>query len=263
MRGGVGVAVLVLVGVVSAVPVFAFESKRVHTVVVPVGLYTFGDKSAVASCPGGEHVQFGGYSTTSVPIRGMRRSADNRWTVDATNLTAQGMFTPQAGKATSIAYCTSGAVPLKVTRSKRVGAVGGVTATCPAGTVVLGGGFATSPHSFVGIQDLERIAADQWRVRIATIVGTPRSILTSIAYCGKGPAPKLVRSRVVLSPHTFERTAVATCAAGNSLMFGGVIEDGGYAVRLNAPTSSSWRATVIAGVSVSGQVHVTALAYCR
>ena len=164
LGGGVVAAVIVMTCVVVAVPVSAFVSHRVHTVLVPSYPRTVDDKSASASCPGSEHVQFGGFASNT-GVRGMRRSAGNRWTVDG--LTAATGKTPTfTGKVTSIAYCTYGPVPLKITRSKRISGSGAATATCPAGTVVLAGGFATSPHSEVAIQDLERIRADRWRVAV-------------------------------------------------------------------------------------------------
>ena len=258
LGGGVVVAVIVLICVVLAVPGLAFVSRSVHTVLVPSNSGTDNDKSACASCPGGEHVQFGGFAS-NVATRGMRRSADNQWTVDG--LTAPSpkgsSFT---GKVTSIAYRAYGPVPLKVTYSKRITGSGGVTATCPAGTVVVAGGFATSPHSR-GRDPGSRSGRSRPMARAGRNCMAVRTTLTSVAYCGKGPEPKLVSSRVAQSSHPPFRTVFRTtamCPAGKSLRFGGVIVRGGNVFTLQAQITDSWRVT---GDLTSGRHgYLTALA---
>ena len=80
VRRGVLSAVLgTLACVVVAAPVYAFVSRRTHVSAVPPSAeeaVTFG--SSTATCPAGQHVLFGGFDGGEA---GMRRTADNRWTV--------------------------------------------------------------------------------------------------------------------------------------------------------------------------------------
>jgi hypothetical protein len=267
-RRAVAAAGVVALCVAVAVPASAYTTRRVHTVVLPHFARGYNDASPTGTCPRTEHVQFGGFVTRgSAAVRGLRRTADNRWTVDGIMLSSNKVLQFD-GSVTAIAYCGSGPVPRKVTHSERMGESGAVTATCPAGTVVVGGGFATSPHSFVAIKDLERFGADRWRVFAERFYGRRRTILTAIAYCGAGPAPSLADSRAALRGN--RPTTVATCPAGRSLVFGGVrittahpkpgSTDLAAATVLKAPTATSWR---VAGLSGGGVGRLTALAYCR
>ena len=85
--------------------------------------------------------------------------------------------------------------------------------------------------------------------------------LTSIAYCGPGPAPKLV-SRTIDA--VAGGTARATCPVGTKLAFGGAIVPTGsgpgypYLQTLRAETRSTWS---VGGNAGGG--NLTALAYCR
>jgi len=260
----VAAAGVVALSVAVAVPASAYTTRRVHSVVLPTSTGKL-EASPVATCPGAEHVQFGGFvGTGSAGLSGMRRSADNRWTADGI-VPPSGYGAQFRGKMTAIAYCGSGPVPLKVTHSMRMGESGAVTATCPAGTVVVAGGFATSPQSFVVIKDLERFGTDRWRVFAERYFGRSRTILTSIAYCGAGPAPYLAISFVSLS--AAHVTTVTDCPAGRSLLFGGVRittrtpkpELAGVTA-MKAPTPTSWR---VAAGSTTGAGRLAALAYCR
>ncbi len=275
VRGGLlSAAVGVLACVVVAAPVFAFVSRRTHVVVVPAppNRRMFG--SSTATCPTGQHVLFGGFENAT----GMRRTADNRWTVEGWN---QGIIgPPMLGESpapplslSSYAYCGYGPVPSKATStldlhygSGRGGdGYGSATARCPEGTVVVAGGFATTPLSAVTVTDLERVAADLWRVS-AYLTTSTHSALTSIAYCGPGPAPKLVSQSTAAFNHAGDLGTVrATCPAGRNLVFGGATmqrtgDESLQTMRVPAKTKNTWAVTGNAG-GVFGEL--TALAYCR
>ena len=263
--------------VVVAAPVFAFVSRSTHMTAVRAPLTV---ASSTATCPAGQHVLFGGFDVSpprsgrrnqSGIATGMRRTANDRWTVDAFNAgepTAKGVIGPSPPlSVSSMAYCGFGPVPSKATSTVqiRIGrrASGSATARCPAGTVVVAGGFASTAHSLVAVTGLERVAADQWRVTAylpAAIAGSTVVGLTSVAYCGPGPAPKLA-SRTIKSP--IGGTARATCPVGTTLAFGGAIVPTGsagsditYLKTLRAETQSRWSAGGVGG-------KLTALAYCR
>jgi hypothetical protein len=197
-------------------------------------------------------------------MSGMRRTASNRWTVYGWNVS---IFLEGANNSplsmSSMAYCGYGPVPSKATSTveirRREGvdeASGSATARCPAGTVVVAGGFATTPNTAVAVTGLERVAADLWRVSAYIPLGITRhAALTSIAYCGPGPAPKLV-SRTIKT--LTDGPALAPCPVGKHLAFGGAIVKGGnpFLETLRARTQSTWSVGGYGG-------KLTALAYCR
>jgi hypothetical protein len=160
----------------------------------------------------------------------------------------------------SMAYCGYGPVASKATstvvvRNRGYETYGSATARCPAGTVVVAGGFATTPDTVVLVTGLERVAADLWRVS-AYLVNNPHAALTSIAYCGPGPAPKLVSKTM---KNYVSGPVRATCPVGRHLVFGGAIVKGAdsYLTTLRAKNQSTWTVGAIDGP------ELTALAYCR
>jgi len=256
-----------LVCVVVAAPVYAFASRRTHITMAVVpgtsseGTYGVAFGSSTATCPTGQHVLFGGFENAAT---GMRRTANDRWTTYSFMIGNPGQPNPPLSLY-SMAYCGYGPVASKATstveiryRSGRPS--GSATARCPAGTVVVAGGFATSPHSYVVVTGLERVAADLWRVSAYPVLSTTHTALTSIAYCGPGPAPKLV-SRTIKT-RAYNSFVRATCPAGRQLVFGGAIVTGPFdpfLQTLRARTQSTWAVTGYAGQ----EGKLTALAYCR
>jgi hypothetical protein len=255
-RGLFSLVVGVLSCVVIAAPVSAFVSRRTHVEIVPLdGSVSFG--SSTATCPSGQHVLFGGFRNG---VAGMRRTASNRWTVYAFKYDVPPDSSPLS--LSSFVYCGYGPVPSKATstveiryRPDRDDASGSATARCPTGTVVVAGGFATPPHSTVLVTGLERVAADLWRVS-AYPIGDGHAALTSIAYCGRGPAPKLVSQAI---RNYVSGPVRATCPAGRQLAFGGAIVKptyGAFLQTLRAKNQGTW---TVDGIGPD----MTALAYCR
>ena len=246
-RGLLSAVVGVLVCVMVAAPVSAFVSRRTHVVILPAGA-SFG--SSTATCPTGQHVLFGGFKNG---LEGMRRTASNRWTVYAS-------LSPLS--LSSFVYCGYGPIASKATSTVEIRyradidqASGSATARCPAGTVVVAGGFATTPHSVVYVTGLERVAADLWRVWAYPHGGT-HAALTSIAYCGPGPAPKLV-SRTI--KNYVSGPVRATCPAGRQLVFGGAIVKASYGASLGTLRAKNQSTWTVGGIGED----MTALAYCR
>jgi hypothetical protein len=255
-----------------ATPVLAFAAKNTHGVVVRKR--TKG--AAIASCPRGEHVAFGGLvaqyqlpagSGAEVFPEGMRRSADDKWTVygmSGTDLTGS--------RLTAAAYCERGPVPRAATKTVPLPAlqVASATATCPAGTVVVGGGYnsAASAQHIELVGRLQRSSSTQWVVTMINIM-PKATTLTAIAYCSAGSAPKQVTKAVSLAPHK-GGTARASCPKGTTLAFGGVLGDEFQAgTKFGAVAPFSWTAStttqwVVTGYNAGNVAgKLTALAYCR
>ncbi len=270
-------------------------SRRTHVVVIPATIFLPSLGSSTAICPAGQHVLFGGFDARKAGLEGalfgaatgMRRTADDRWTVDGWNEgnTPSIPVPPPTVPPlllSSYVYCGNGPVPSRATSTVEIryphgrGGHASATARCPAGTVVVAGGFATSPgFSIVNghvevteatVTDLERVSAELWRVS-AFLNGGTHTALTSIAYCGPGPAPKLVSQTVTSFNHAgYVGLARATCPAGTHLVFGGAVinpaADGSLqTLRVPAHTKNTWAVT--AAGSDARVTELTALAYCR
>jgi hypothetical protein len=247
----VSAVAVVASSVVVAVPVWAYTSQSSQTVIVkPASKPTF--KSATTRCPAGQNVLFGGYRNG---VAGMRRTADNLWTVDGFNL-GNGSL-----RLTSYAYCGKRPAAARYTKRAVVTSYGTATVKCPAGKVVLAGGFATSPKTVFAVQRMSRIANNQWQVAGYLRYGiTKRTELKAIAYCGKGPAPTAVSSTVHMSDDGGR--AKATCPSGKKLVFGGMVAQGAkprtvLVFLMRVEEKNSWM------VANSTAGTLTSIAYCR
>jgi hypothetical protein len=236
---------------VIAVPVWSYASQSARTITVKSGPEPV-FKSVTARCPRGQHVIFGGLRNA---VAGMRRTADNLWTVDGFNLGGPPF------KLTSYAYCGRGPITSRHNKRVVITSYGTATAKCPAGKVVLGGGFATSPNTVFAVQRLLRLGTDRWQVSGYLRYGiTKRTELKAIAYCGKGPAPQAVSRTVRLSSDGGRATA--TCPTGKRLAFGGMVA---RAAKPRTALVFIMRVKDVNGWEVANSTAgtLTSVAYCR
>ena len=272
--GRAGIAAVVLLCVALATPVYAFASRVAHSANIP----SYKAVSIRARCPAGQYVLFGGAQLNNANIRllGMRRTADGAWTVDA-EFRGGGVASP---RVTSNAACGRGHQASKGYTSTRkahgalYGSLESVTARCPRGTVVVGGGWTSTTGLYQNRWNaaMERVGVDELRV-VVFISHGQHTTLTAIAYCRAARAPILV-SRSIDVPRSKGAIARATCPQGTSLVFGGYIADDHLSTPsrpndqvllipyvLKAESSTVWSVgarnwnTVRAG-------RLTALAYC-
>jgi hypothetical protein len=265
-------AAVVLVCVALAAPVLAYASRATHGVVVR----KLAKGSATATCPRGEHVGFGGvvaqfhapFGAGAVVLpEGMRRTAANKWTVYGQSAT--GLV---GSRLTSEAYCETGAVPTAVTKTVRLPALDAASAiaTCPAGTVVVGGGYnsgASIQHQEVVIA-MEALSPTQWVVAMGNI-SRSASTVTAIAYCAKGVTPTQVVATVKVAGNK-GGTARVNCPSGTSIVFGGVLASfGGAGNKITALVPFSWTAAsnrqwVVTAFNLGNTAgNLDAFAYCR
>ena len=232
-------------------------------------------RTVTASCRIGEHAAFGGVRAEfgfGVAQPGVIPT--NLSLSSARGVTAIGQNVGTApGSLTAVAFCAAGPGPARTTVSKTasVAARGGgaVTATCPAGTVLVGGGFHAPVTAEIYLTRLERTSARAWRVAVAnfTFGAVP---LTAIAYCGAGPVPQQALA-IAQSPSGGQPFNVAAvCPVHTSLVFGGLRATNlgpGFdpvvvlPISLEASSSGSWRVDGVAGFVGGGSLQ--ALAYCR
>jgi hypothetical protein len=262
----------VVVCVALATPGFAFVSRATRGVVVR----KLSRGSVTATCPKGEHVSFGGvvaqfhappHSGAIVLPEGMRRTAPNRWTV--TGMSSSDVI---GSRLTAVAYCARGSVPTSASSSVKVAGYsrGSTIATCPAGTVVVGGGFnagASLQHQEI-VERLAEPSARQWAVTVLNISKT-KTTLTALAYCSRGGAPSAYSTTLSLPAHR-GGTARVSCPKGTSILVGGLVAHSpaiGKKAAVLAPFSwtaasnSQWVVTGYNAGTVAGTLD--ALAYCR
>jgi len=255
-------------------PVFAFASRATQVIVV----HKESNGSVSATCPKGEHVGFGGMigqfrpppnvpNLPSVFPEGMVRTAPGRWTV-----TGQSDTTGTGSQLTAVAYCDVGSLPSVTSQTVGlpVGRSVSATATCAAGTVLVGGGFKSgaSPGHKELLSQLERVSPTQWRVTMRNI-SKSATTLTALAYCGTGVGPTLYSSTVPLASQR-GGAAHASCPAGTLLVFGGLVakSPGSGAVSADleafsftAGSTKQWDVTAYNAGRLAGSLE--SLAYCR
>jgi hypothetical protein len=252
-RGAISALVALLVCGLFALPALAYVSQGARTVVVPSSPRgpVFG--SATVRCSTGQHVLFGGFENG---VAGMRRTTVDRWTVDGFNLGGPVL------RLTSHAYCGYGPVATKSTKTVRIRTNATATAQCPAGKVVVAGGFATARNTVFAVTRLQRIGAGRLTVSgYLRYQRTARSTLTAIAFCGPGPAPTAVTTK--LTTTNAGGRPRASCPAGKTLTFGGVIATKKRGAPpplvfiMRAVNQGIWE------VADSSAGTVTSIAYCR
>ncbi len=277
VRGIVGLesVVIVVVCVALAVPAFAFASRSTTTVVVS----PMRRGSATATCPIGEHVSFGGFidefkpppmtnGHTAVFPTSMRRTAPDRWTV-----TGQSEAIGTGSHLSAVGYCDRGSVSTSASNSVSLPGSRALTviATCPAGTVVVGGGYSSGSSSthVEAVGQLLAVSSTQWEVSMLNLVNATTTI-TAIAYCAAGVAPTAYRTTLTLAADK-GGTARVSCPSRTSLVFGGVdtSEPTGPSSRsalvfpfsLTASSPTQW---VVTGYNDGARAGtLDAVAYCR
>ncbi len=154
-----------------------------------------------------------------------------------------------------------------------------VTATCPQGKNVIGGGWsARTPTPKYGndgqpkvdIMALKRTSSRTWQVSVVNYRETQQKV-TAIAVCGKGSAPKSSVATEMVPVHT-SKTATATCPGSSEVVFGGFQGDYDNFSGRNAFIFSFYRSSKRA-ISVRGGQNgvegnnraskLQAFAYCR
>ncbi len=272
VRRAAAAAALGLVAAIAlGAPGFAYSSRAGHSVVIP----PLRKASTTATCPKGQHVGFGGvvapvgkpYGTGSLVFAtAMRRTASNKLTVTGQSLTAK-----SSSRLTAVAYCARGAsAPRVVSKSAPLPGlvVRTVVATCPVGTIAVGGGYSSAAsldHAEAVFQLEQGPDPRQWVVSLGNVMKTATK-MTAYAYCAAGAAPVVVEKSIAVKPHK-GGTAHASCPAGKSLLFGGLLATSpGPTADLPAFSwsASSSRQWDVAGFNVGDQAgDLTAIAYCR
>jgi hypothetical protein len=273
----VTLAVVCACGVL-AIPAFGFVSRGTKSIVVP----KHSTAVATPTCPSGEYVAFGGVMSQFVgPITptnqnariaittSMHRLANNprALTASAVNPRSYGV------RYNAIAYCDRGPVPTVVSKTVRFGALSTALATvnCPAGTVGVGGGYASGsgPRNVEYLGELVMNSPTQLAVGAANVTNVPTT-LTALVYCASGTPPTEQDKEVSVPGHKLI-TAQVTCPPSTKLVWGGLDSSAPSGTTNNysevvplswyAPTATQWKVTAYNLGSKTGTL--AAVAYCR
>ena len=260
---------IVAVCLALAAPLFAFASSNRRVVVVA----SHAKGTAAAVCPKGEHVEFGGLASeykngTALLPEGARLTASNRWTVYGWNNVPKS----KGLHLTSVAYCGHGSALTVASKTVPLHGTATAVATCPHGTVVVGGGYnsGASLNHQEELDQLDRRSSTQWEVSMRNFGAA--TALTAYAYCTTGPAPSVVASAKVMLTDTLNKkpsTARANCPNGTALVGGGLRVGPAKPGNLSfvavldwvAPTSTQWAVTAINASATTSVLQ--AFAYCR
>jgi hypothetical protein len=263
---------------VLAVPAFAFVSRSTKSIVIPAGSTV----TVTPKCPSGEHVSFGGVisqfrgpiSSTNTNARQVITTAMHRISSNAGALTATAINSPfGAAHFTAVGYCDRGTVPTVVSKTVRVGAeaLGVAKVKCPAGTVGVGGGYASGsgPHNVEYLLAMGMVTTTELGVAISN--GSAPTTLTALVYCAPGVAPAEHDKTIKVAGHK-TATAEATCPAGTKLAWGGLAASIPSVTGSNdlsevipfswyAPSTTQWKVSAYGFGNKAGTI--TAVAYCR
>jgi hypothetical protein len=250
-----------------AVPVFAPLVTQVTAVSAPMTNTSGTATTAVAGCPAGTKLVGGGLQVgkappaTTTPVNGLKVNGTYPSDANATPITtfavnptfwaAAGGFGSQSeagDQVTSFAVCATVGPLGSAVRLVAVASINGpttalttasVTATCPAGTELVGGGALGTPASSRSFKPIGSFPSDATGTMVPdgthnpqswTAVGSaggmanPTNVTTAFAVCSAPPfLPTTVVRVNVPGPQVSSTfvTVPATCSAGSKVLSGG------------------------------------------
>jgi hypothetical protein len=151
------------------------------------------------------------------------------------------------------------------------GSAPSATATCPAGTRAIGGGFSAPASAIGGFvpQQSVRVGTNQWQAS-GFVLGSGPIVLTVEVYCAKfgGQISEVAANKQVTAASDSAATVAAACPAGTRLAAGGFAAPSvptalGFAVvNESSPQGASWNVSAKRGVGASAAADLSARAYC-
>ncbi len=173
---------------------------------------------AVASCPGSSVVTSGGYAASPDLLIYTHSRSDNGWSVYAKNNSSSTKL------LNAYAICLSNVSASSAQRVKQVtvpaGGVGHAIATCPGGSVVTGGGYASHSDGSLFIYNSSR-SGNGWQVYARNTSGTEKPF-NAYAICLSGTDGTTTQTGDQGSiPAGGTLGVTATCGSGTLLTGGG------------------------------------------
>ncbi|MGZ4342274.1 MAG: beta strand repeat-containing protein [Solirubrobacteraceae bacterium] len=202
----------------------------------------FTSATGSAACPAGDVVLSGGYTLvggnmvieTSAPLGANGAISSSTWTVTGfDNGDGQGTFTPYAICASS---SMAGYSEASKAQSVNAGSSAQLTETCPAGSVITGGGFAAgSTAPVINESDptsSSNVSSTTWTVFVDNSGSRTAQSVTTYVVCVSntisGYSEKLAQSSTA-------GVVSATCPSGSLVIGGGVFAPGPPNTSVDAP----------------------------
>ena len=234
--------------------------------------------TATATCAAGTTLIGGGYrlqptsNTQLIFVRASYPSAANAWTVIESNPQSGGEVT-----VTAAAICLTTSVPITVTPvSATVSGGGAGVSTCPASSILTGGGFKQAEMG-ANVVDASSPSGtgSGWRVSTISEVPSPFTVYALCATTSGLAAAEITTATAAIANNT-EGTAASSCKPGRLLIGGGYsfIKGDGYFLSKEVSVSegaASWAVTAYNLYSWTGAgptptppppMQVTAYAIC-
>jgi hypothetical protein len=136
--------------------------------------------NAFVACPAGSVVTGGGYASNTNLFVYNSSMSSNGWQVYAQNTSGSSQLLNSY--ATCLAGTTGSTSQVLAQKSIPSGASDGAEASCPAGTILTGGGFAGSTNIWVYNISMKTMDSETWNVFGKNLTGTSQ-LLNSYAIC--------------------------------------------------------------------------------
>jgi len=203
----------------------------IHQAVNQLTLSGFGEGSVVATCPAGELALSGGWAIPyglGATVYRSSRSGTRAWAVYVNH--------PSSALVTSYAECLKGAPGATIAErlaqiTVAVNATDKADATCNAGEVVVGGGFALDQHQGVTLATFWNPAETQWEGHVVNLgAASTRATIDAecLAYRGASVQSTAFAGLIITAGNRGSATSGA-CPSGSFLSGGAYMDRPGGA----------------------------------
>jgi hypothetical protein len=208
----------------------------VSQVVTQVSVPASGAGHAVATCPSGSIVTGGGFAASPSLLVFSTFASSNSWEADAQNLSASGQALNAYAECLSNTSGTTQQVYSQTTAS--ASGIGHVVVNCPSGSVVTGGGFASSSNLLVYSNSAN---SNGWEV-YAQNTSSTNQLVNAYAIClsGTSGSPQQVVNQVSVAANG-NGQSVKACPASTYLTGGGYAGNQNLFVYNESASGSSWQ----------------------
>jgi hypothetical protein len=214
--------------------------------------------SVIASCPAGSVVTSGGFALSEGLWFYNSTKKDNGWQVYAKNNTTNGlqinvyaMCLHNSGGTTTAILEQIHANPSTTTNLK---------ATCPAGSVVVGGAFVTASNGSLQLYNSSK-SGNGWQIWVKNVTsGDPLFNVYAICLSGTSGTVSDPMTSVSVPANDYEH-GITMCPAGSYVTGGGFAINHGEYIYNTSPSGNGWQNYVDNPTSDPLQMYTYAICY--
>ena len=222
-------------GPILHLPIIPILLTSVNQVLNQISVPASGSGHAVVTCPSGSVVTGGGFASSTNLLVFSSLANGNGWEADAQNLSAYAQALNVYAECLSSASGTTQQVFAQATVN--ASAAGNVAVNCPSGSVVTGGGFASSTNLAVFTESAN---GNGWQVYAQNKTASSQ-LLNAYAICLSGTAGT---SQSLLTQVTVAANGnghlLAVCPSGAYLTGGGYAGSSNLAVFSQFASGTNW-----------------------